>query len=507
MFFNSISKSLQEQMLGIYSASPQLLVERNLIMGLYSYFEGEAKSTEAFTSEVTRGQSWATATDLDYTPSQDIRNHVKKLMLKQRRFMFGKSPSIMFKPLDKKSKNSAEQKRMIIDNILDESNFWRHTFKAFMDCTIGKRVLLTVIANPGQPISYKYYTSLDFTYKTDPNDYTKLTEVIIAYCDESTSNLTQDKQVWNRWKYFMENGICYLTSGTYNGNAQSLGDEETFNTELDEIPCKVIINGGLTGDIEGTSDLQDLIDMQDAYNKITSDYRDALKFKMFEQPVFTDADSEGLAKVKIAPNAMIDLKTDPSIENGKADAKMLSSSFSFVQGANDFLNRTKSDMYEIMDQPRPEDLMNVPSAKALKFMFYDLIARCEEKWQEWEPAIKWMIKFSIKCIDKFNLHQELNAKSFVSTPTNIIIQHNYPIPEDEETQKNIAMAEVGAKVRSHKSYIRDFSDIEDEDGEWSEIIEEEAELTSSMDSLSLSMGAGVVSKKTDNTNKEGVENG
>ena len=39
-------------------------------------------------------------------------------------------------------------------------------------------------------------------------------------------------------------------------------------------------------------------------------------------------------------------------------------------------------------------------------------------------------------------------------------------------------------------------------GEWSEIIAEEVELTSSMDSLSLSMGAGAVT--TDNSTKEGV---
>ena len=488
MLFQS-NRGLQNQLLGIYSSNPKLLQERNLVMGLYNYFEGRAKS-EDLQSDITRGQSWLTTADLDYTPSQDIRNHVKKLILKQGRFMLGNTPSILMKPFEREKKDLAEQKRMIIERILEDDNFWGKTSKAFLDCTIGKRVLLSVIANPGEPISYRYYTSLDFTYKTDPNDYTKLIEVIIAYCEESTANLSADKQVWSRWKYYMDNGYCWLISGTYNGRAESLGDEETFNTELDEIPCRVIINGGLTGDTEGTSDVEDLIDLQDSYNHIASDYRDALRFKMFEQPIFTNADSDSLANIKIAPNSLIDLKTDPATEHtagGGADAKMLSSTFNFAPAADSFLENVKGDMYEIMDQPRPEYLKDIPSAKSMKFMFYDLMSRCDGKWQEWEPAIKWLIKYTVKCIDKFNLYPELNAKTVTTTPTNIVIKHNYPIPEDEETKKKIAIEEVEAKVRSHKSYIRDLSDIEDEDGEWQEIIEENTEITQAMDSLSLGM--------------------
>lgn len=500
-----ITQAMKMNLLGIYSASPKLLQERNEIMKLYNYYDGPAKTKELALNEATQGQSWVLNTDLDYTPSQDIRNHVKKLILKQGRFMFGKSPDILFKPMNKADKDKAEQKRMILDSILDDSSFWGLTAKAFLDCTIAKRVLMVVVANPQQPIKFRYYTSLDFTYQTDPNDYTKLTEVIIAYCDETTANLTPDKQVWHRWKYYMKGNQCWLIAGTYDGNAQSTGDETDVNTGLDELPCRVITNGGLTGDTEGDSDLKELIDLQNAYNHTTSDYRDALRFKMFEQPVFIDADGDSLKAIKIAPNAMVDLKTDPaSPEGSKADAKMLSSSFSFTTGADSFLDRIKMDLYEIMDQPRPEDLRNVPSAKALKFMFYDLMARCEEKWQEWEPAMKWMIKFVVKCVDKFNLYPDLQAKSVLLTATNIILNHNYPIPEDEETQKGTAMKEVEAKVRSHRSYIRDFSDVEDEDGEWQEIIKESTEITSSTDSLTVGMGDGTTGGGTGSTGGQGA---
>jgi hypothetical protein len=109
-------------------------------------------------------------------------------------------------------------------------------------------------------------------------------------------------------------------------------------------------------------------------------------------------------------------------------------------------------------------------------MFYDLIARCEEKWLDWEPAIKWMVRFVAKCINQFNLYPDLQAKQYINTATNMVINHNYPIPEDEEVKKELAIKEVQGNVRSHKSYIRDYSDIEDEDGEWNEILTEQTDI-------------------------------
>ena len=136
-------------------------------------------------------------------------------------------------------------------------------------------------------------------------------------------------------------------------------------------------------------------------------------------------------------------------------------------------------MYELMDQPLPEQLASVPSAKALRFMFFDLIARCEEKWRDWEPAIKWLIKIIEEACFLCDLYPEMNAKSVMQTVTNVVISHNYPIPEDEETAKDIAIKEVQANVMSHKTYIRKYGDVEDEQGEWDEIMEEMDELNGS----------------------------
>lgn len=472
-----IDNAIKIQLLGPYILAPDVLKERNQVIGYYNFFNGPAANPMDLVNENMRGQSWANVDSLDYIPTQDIRNHTKKLLVKQARFMFGNSPDILMKPIDKKNKDQAEALRQFIDKILEDNGFWGDTFKAFLDCTIGKRVLLIVHANPGEPIQLRYHTMDEFTFEVDPADYKKLTQVIIAYMDKDTVNKPAKEQIWHRWKYYMENGKCMLTQGTYNGLAEPI-KEETVDTQLDEIPGRVIINGGLTGDTQGTSDLRDLIDMQNSYNKTVSDFRDALRFRMFEQPVFIDADFGTKEDGKtpnvpvIAPNAMIDLKTDPAAgENAKADARMLSSNFSFVEAAKEFLDRTKADMYEIMDQPRPEDIKQVPSAKALKFTFYDLMARCEEKWQSWEPAVKWMIRFMIKCIQQFNLYPGEWEKAWDSLDYTLVIRHNYPIPEDDTDKKTTAMNEVSSNVRSIKTYIKEYSDVEDVDAEYQEILQ------------------------------------
>lgn len=477
---------VSNNLLGIYAANPELLFERNEVQKYYNFFEGPAKTKEAAMFEDTRGQSWMQDSTLAYKPSQDIRNQTKKLMLKQKRFMFGVAPDVLMKPYDKKDKDAAEGKRTLIDKILESSNFWANTNKSFLDATIGKRVLLLVEANPDEPIRIKYFNMQDFTYEVDPNDYSTMTSVIIAYLEADTAKMVASKQIWHRWKYYMNEstGTCFLEAGLYNGSAEALVQNEPHDTKLTQLPCRVILNGGLTGDIEGTSDIKDLMDMQNAYNKTLSDYRDALRFKMFEQPVFTNADSESLKDIKIAPNAIIDLQGEPSLSDGSVvvtpTAQMLSSTFSFQVAADAYLDRTIRDMYEIMDQPRPDQLANIPSAKALKFLFYDLMARCEEKWNDWEPALKWTINFIIECVEQFNLYSDDENTQFLQTATSIILEHNYPIPEDEDLKRELAIKEVTGNVRSHKTYIRDFSDIEDEDGEWNEILQEQGEINNAV---------------------------
>ena len=233
-------------------------------------------------------------------------------------------PDFLIKSLDGTEVGRVDNKKAIINKILNDGKFWNKFSKAFLDCTIGKRVMLTLTTdvdkegNPlsDKPIGFRFYTMPEFTYEYDPNDAEKLIKVQIAYQDENTIGKIQQEQRWHKWIYEIRDGNCWAIYKIVDGaDAQAFvetEDEETgenikkelkeeWNTGLSRLPCKVIFNDGLTGDIRGHSDIKDLMDMAMDYNKTQSDYRDALKFKMFEQDVFTNADPNSINNIKIAP--------------------------------------------------------------------------------------------------------------------------------------------------------------------------------------------------------------
>lgn len=549
----NIAEKFNANQFGVHSNDLGFVTECTLVRKFYEFYDGKSDKPKQPGDE-PYGQEWKTTEGLDYKPTMEIRNTVKKLIDKQARFMMSVPPSLSCKPkgfkapevtgdeivdtankeMVKKLVADAEDKRQLLDNILSSGNFWSQSLTAFKDCTIGKRVLLTVQANPGEKIRFRYFTMPEFQYKLDPKDITKLQQVTIVYQDERTRGMLAAKQIWYRWTYEMrtpstqqeddEGNIvevpvpgavptCWYMKETLDGNSQLVTEPvelenldnttdyltgarpkevaypdniDWTDTRLSQIPARIILNGGLTGDIWGTSDVKELMDMADSYNKVNSDFRDALRFRMFEQPVFVDADSSSIASTKIAPNSVIDLKTDPALDNGEgtsraAQAFMLSGSFNFVPAADSYLDRLKKDMYEHMDQPLPEEIKNVPSAKAMKFLFQDLVGRCEEKWTtSWDGAINWAIDIICEAIRLFNLYSEERGVALANIPTTDVFTHNYPIPEDENEKKTTALSEVQAKVKSHKTYIREFGDVEDEDAEWMEIMDEDGAMNESV---------------------------
>ena len=524
--YNQIDKSL----LGLYSNDRRFIEELREVKQYYEFYEGRVWTPEDDFND-DRGQLWRVK-DRDYKPTREVRNITKKLMKKQKRFMTAVQPDIILSSVDDTDKDRIEDKRILLDRILDNGKFWNKFSKAFLDGTIGKRVLLVLNIDEEDeecPIKFRFYTMPEFTYEYDPNDVDKLLRVQIAYQDKDTVGKIQQEQRWHKWIYEMrEDGYCWCTYEIVDGTntiafvevpvSPQINEEvdssstqvelhEEWNTNLTQLPCKVIFNDGLTGDIRGASDVKDLMDMATDYNKTVSDYRDALRFKMFEQPVFIDADSTSLQNIKIAPNAIIDLKSDPTLGDGSssssiAKAQMLSSTFNFQAAADAYLERLKKDMYECMDQPLPESLVNVASGKALRMLNDDLISRCEEKWQEWDEAILWLLDLIETVVVEGGYYKDLPNIECMSLETTCVLNHNYPIPDDEAETKEIAIKEVEAQVRSHQSYIREFGSQNEADKEFQEILDEVDQINQSnnaMAGLDGMDGAGQMDTEQDDT--------
>ncbi|KEH91670.1 Phage portal protein (plasmid) [Clostridium botulinum C/D str. BKT12695] len=447
--------------------------ERKQALKDYLFYLGETENKQAaILDNDLLGQSWITLDNLDYVPSQVIDNKIKPLINKQARFMFGKEPDILLKTLDKKDKETCEELRQFIDAILNASKFWSNTMKAFRLASVTKRVMLRLEANPGEPVRLYWHDINDFNYEVDLNDITKLSKVILV--KPVTVDKEVSKQLWNRYTYYMneipnKESSCYLRIETFKGdNLENPIELKEQDTGLSKIPCWVICNEHSITNIYGQSDIKDLKPLQDSYNKRLSDFNDSLRFLMFGQTSIIDATEETVNACNIAPNTLMALT---SIDGKQAKVQRVESNFTNAEPVKMYLKMLEDSMYEKLGIPRPESLQQVPSAKSIKYMYTELVARCEEKWHDWEPTIRSMIRLVVEACSKFKCYEEWKEE-WNNLLFTIVLNKNYPIPEDEEDKKKLAIEEVNSNVRSHRSYIKDFSNNEDYEECFNEVIED-----------------------------------
>ncbi|WP_409068855.1 phage portal protein [Clostridium caseinilyticum] len=455
------------------------IAERKRVFTDYYYYKGKSIDLEkAKDNPALYGQNWPIDDNVDYKPTQDIRNKVKPLLKKQARWMFGKKPTIIFKADDLKDKEQCEELRKFIEDVFENNNFWNNTRKAFLEATIKKRVLLRAEANPGEPIVIKYESIENFFYKEKNG---KLLKAIFFEEDEMNVYKEEDKDKI----YYLH--TYYYKVDEYTKVLQAWYKKETYkNTDLIEkieydtgfstIPCWLIRNGGELNNTFGESDITDLRDAQNQYNKRNSDFADALRFQMFGSESIIDANEEDVNRLTIAPNAVHAIKTrDEALAEGKqATIQRQEYNIGSSSALDSYLDRADSDMKETLDMPKISDLNNIPSAKAMIYLYNDLIARCEEKWNDWEPVFKDLIEYVIEvskhCYCGY-FKEEWRALKYTT-----IFMHNYPLPSDEEDKKKLALDEVEKNARSIRNYMKEFSNEEDIEKALSEVIDEVARL-------------------------------
>lgn len=457
--YNTLLKSELQGLYGDY------LAKVNKINRWYRVYEGK--------------QEWETAKGLDYKPTKKITNIIKKLIDTRARFMFGREPFFDVRPIKKDEKDSttykdeAQEKEDLLHDILDENKFHSKVLKAYKDCRIGGKVGIKLWAREDEGLKIVFTPAQEFFVEYDIDDVDKYNKVTFLY----SLNDEQDRKRQRIKKQTMEliNNRCILNEMIVDGEGMPISIEyENYDTQLDFIPFIVVLNGGLTGETEGISDIELLWDNQNAYNRLTSDDIDALKFQMFGQDVVTDADENSLKNIKIAPGAMIDLQTDTSqaVDGRQAKMERLESKFSYKDKFEDTVNRIKNDMYDTLDVPNVglEQLKGLmQSGKSMRALYWGLMAVCDEDWTEWKPALKQMAECIFKMIDVYDLY---GAREIARYKTTIEIEHYYPIQDDENEQKRVDMEEVIAEVRSRESYMDKWGNYEDIEGELDQIIKE-----------------------------------
>lgn len=447
--------------------------ERLKVIADYCFYRGKSIDIEAAqTNPLILGQNWINNSNLDYVPTQDIRNKVKPLLKKQARFMFGVKPTLVIKPNNLNEMDRCEELRMFLDDFLESNKFWNNSRKAFLNSTIKKRVLLRVEANPNEPIRIKYEDIENFSYK---EIYGQLSEVLFFEEDLNNPMVENDEdKIYHIHKYYYENNTSIYVKYSYKANDLEVPmvEPKPIDTGFNKIPCWLIRNGGELDDEFGESDIQELMEAQTQYNRRISDFADSLKFQMFGVDSIIDAHPDDVESLVVAPNAINAMRTNPqAMDKGKqAVHNRLEYSFSGTDAINSYLDRAEADMRFALDIPHLGDLNNIPSAKAIKYLYNDLIARCEEKWNDWEDVFLDMINFILKAMDKVTYPSF--DKSWLNMDYSLLLNHNYPIPSDEEDKKTLAINEVTSNVRSIRNYIKEFSDEEDSEKAFKEILEE-----------------------------------
>ena len=435
---------IQTELGGLYGS--EVIREMNEIIKLYDIYDGP-------------GQNWI-VDEQDYTPTKKKTNYIKKLIKEEARFLFGKAPTFTVKVDEDSLQDQAEEINKYIRKLLKKNLFEDKLIKGARDCFIGKRIAIKLHADTiTKSIRIMFVPSLEFVYEPFEDRVDELKKIIFFH--QMNQEQDKTKQIIWKQKYEMVGGKCILNEAFYNGYGQLI---ETLAVNVDlklsGIPAYVILNDGLSGDLKGESDIEELLDNAMAYNKLASEDIDALRKGMNRIIYGVDVDPKASEKFKLKPGAYWDVATDITADGKQAQINTIATDFGYDARMENTLNRVKSDMHEVLNIPmiNNADMVGMmTSGKTMKALYWQLITRCEEKMKSWRPALEWMIAAILEMVEVYNIEKLPQLKDF-----EVEVENQYPLQEDEDTEKTLDMQQVNTQVMSRKSYMKKWTNATDE---------------------------------------------
>ena len=435
---------IQTEITGLYGN--EVIKEMNEIIKLYDIYDG-------------KGQEW-NSDELDYIPTKKRTNYIKKLIKEEARFLFGKTPALNVQSENDNEESKVEEINNYIGKILKDNLFTEKLIKGARDCFIGKRVAIKLHADTvTKTIRVMFVPSLEFVYEPFEEKVDELKKIIFFH--QMNQETEKDKQIIWKQKYEMVNGKCILNEGFYNGHGDLL---ETLAVNIDlklsGIPAYVILNDGLSGDFKGESDVSEIFENAMSYNILSSEDIDALKKGMNRTIYGIDVDPEASKHFKLKPGAYWDIETSPLADGKQAQIGTVDTDFNYDTRMENTLNRLKSDMHEVLNIPMinsAEMVGMMTSGKTMKALYWQLITRCEEKWQAWKPAFEWMIKAILEMTEVYSIETLPKLNDFI-----VVAENKYPLQEDEDNEMTLDIQKVNAQVMSRKSFIKKWCNVVDD---------------------------------------------
>lgn len=447
---------------GLYGST--LLSEFREIIGYYEVYD--------------KGASFTKENKTDFTPSDLRFKESRKLINKEARFLFSKHPDFWVNvPYDKESvseqvKETAKQQTAVlqsyVDNVLEKTNLFSKLVKAAKDCFIGKRVAYFVnFDEERQRIMIDFVPSLEFVFETDPDDTSRITKIITFYTVKDSQNKTEQR-IYKKKYWLEEDGVCWINETLFNGIGEVIEEitPDRATKFVNVIPAGVIINDGLTGDLDGVSEIEELQDSESWFSRISNGDIDSERCGMNPIRWARDMNPSTTKGLSIAPGAFWDLASDPNAPDGvTGEVGMMETSLNYTNAVNSTLSRIRSSMLESLDVPdvSAEALKGVVSSgKTLRAIYWGLIVRCDEKMLAWRPALKNIVNL---IIEGGKLYPQ-SAKTYtqITLPDakyEVTVDNQYPLPDDEADEKQIDLAEVNAQTMSKLAYMKKWRNLTD----------------------------------------------
>lgn len=446
---------IQQELHGIFGS--ETLRDLKEILGLYYIYETGAD----FDIDNNSG---------DYVPADHQFKIIKSMIDKEARFLFSQPPLITLEDTElegiNSNQNRLEPNQALVEAVLQKNHFNSKLVRAAKDCLIGRRIAIAVDFSE-RGIDISFMPSLEFIYETDPQDVDIITKFIRFYSTVVNDDQEQQRVYKKKWE-MNDNGKCVISEGLYNGLGV-LVEEIMPETEtlFEYIPCWVILNGGLVGDPFGRSDVEELIEDESWYNKLSSKDFDSLR-KGTDQIVYTmDVNPKSTKNLSRAAGSYWDLSSDP-IEDRTGQVGVLDNSMAYSPALETTLNRIRANMYSQFDLPdtTSEALTGIiTSGKTMKTIYWGLMVRCDEKLLDWVPALESMVTCIIEGSKIYPEAMRVYSDEQLVDGYLVKIENSYPILEDESEEKSTDMMEVTTQVMSRKSYMKKWRGLSDEDAE------------------------------------------
>lgn len=455
-----------------YNKIPYSVIADDLSKSKKSDYYEELEQIIDYYDAYEQGQEFLTeGSNADYVPSNVRFKKAASIINKEARFLFANPPTfnININDTSEEAKGQNTIMQEYLDTVIEKNGFNNELLKAAKDCFIGKRVALVLNFNEESGITITFLNAFEFIYEFSGNNKT-LTKITTFYnMNDATS---KNDQRWFKKTYSLENHIVYVEEKIYDGLGKELEVViKKKKTRFTYIPAVVILNDGLTGEHKGKSEIGYLLGSEGVYSKLANADIDAERKGMNPVRYTIDASRGSTKDLSAAPGAYWDLQSDETKEGSQqATAGVLETSMGYYSALKTTLDRIENNMYDAVDVPNinSEKLQGViTSGKTLKALYWGLTVRCDEKMLAWGEALRLMATAIIdggrlypKCITNYTTESVLP-----DIKCKILVENNYPLPEDETEEKNMDLAEINTQTMSRKAYLKKWRKLSDEDAD------------------------------------------